>query len=61
MFSTDASSYKICFTNCDNQKNNNFARILVDEGTTPRVLTFGLPDMAQEQDGHSKPKKPKTN
>jgi hypothetical protein len=32
-----------------------------DEGTTPQVLTFGLSDAAQEQDGHSKPKKPKTN
>jgi hypothetical protein len=32
-----------------------------DEGMTPRVLTFGLPAVAQEQDRHSKPKKPKTN
>jgi hypothetical protein len=32
-----------------------------DEGTTPRVLTFGLPAAAQEQDEHLKPKKPKTN
>jgi hypothetical protein len=29
---------------------------VTDEGTTPWVLTFGLPDAAQEQDGHSKPK-----
>jgi hypothetical protein len=32
-----------------------------DKGTTPRVLTFRLPDAAQEQDGHSKPKKLKIN
>jgi hypothetical protein len=32
-----------------------------DEGMTPRVLDIGLPTTAQEQDGHSKPKKPKTN
>jgi hypothetical protein len=32
-----------------------------DEGTTPRVLTFGLPAMVQKQDGHSKPKKLKIN
>jgi hypothetical protein len=29
----------------------------VDEGTTPRVLIIGIPVTAQEQDGHSKPKK----
>jgi hypothetical protein len=33
----------------------------VDEGMTPRVLDIGLPATAQEQDGHSKPKKPKTS
>jgi hypothetical protein len=33
----------------------------VDEGTTPRVLDIGLPAIAQEQDGHSKPKKPETS
>jgi hypothetical protein len=27
-----------------------------DEGTTPWGLTFGLPAVALEQDGHSKPK-----
>jgi hypothetical protein len=32
-----------------------------DEGMTPRVLDIGLPAIAQEQDGYSKPKKPKTN
>jgi hypothetical protein len=32
-----------------------------DEGTTSRVLIIGIPATAQEQDGHSKPKKPKTN
>jgi hypothetical protein len=32
-----------------------------DEGMTPRVLDIGLPAAAQEQDGQSKPKKPKTN
>jgi hypothetical protein len=32
-----------------------------NEGMTPRVLTFGLPAAAQEQDGHSKPKKPNSN
>jgi hypothetical protein len=30
-----------------------------DEGTTPRVLIIGIPAAAQEQDGHSKPKKSK--
>jgi hypothetical protein len=35
--------------------------ILLDEGMTPRVLDIGLPAKAQEQDGHSKPKKFKTN
>jgi hypothetical protein len=29
-----------------------------DEGTTPRVLIIGIPATAEEQDGHSKPKKP---
>jgi hypothetical protein len=32
-----------------------------DKRMTPRVLTFGLPAATQEQDGHSRPKKPKTN
>jgi hypothetical protein len=32
-----------------------------DEGTTPRVLIIGIPAVVQEQDGQSKPKKPKTN
>jgi hypothetical protein len=32
-----------------------------DEGMTPRVLDIGLPATAQEQDEHSKPKKPKTS
>jgi hypothetical protein len=32
-----------------------------DEGMTPRVLIIGIPATAQEQDGHSKPKKPKNN
>jgi hypothetical protein len=32
-----------------------------DEGMTPRVLIIGIPAAAQEQDGHSKPKKPKIN
>jgi hypothetical protein len=35
--------------------------IFVDEGMTPRVLIIGIPAAAQEQDGHSKPKKPKIN
>jgi hypothetical protein len=30
-----------------------------DEGTTPRVLISGIPATTQEQDGHSKSKKPK--
>jgi hypothetical protein len=30
-------------------------------GMTPRVLDIGLPAAAQKQDGHSKPKKSKTN
>jgi hypothetical protein len=34
---------------------------LTDEGMTPRVHDIGLPATAQEQDGHSKPKKPKTS
>jgi hypothetical protein len=33
----------------------------IDKGMTPRVLDIGLPATAREQDGHSKPKKPKTN
>jgi hypothetical protein len=33
----------------------------VDEGMTPQVLIIGIPAAAQEQDGHSKPKKPKIN
>jgi hypothetical protein len=37
------------------------SKLLDDEGMTRRVLTFGLPAVAQEQDGHSKPKKPKTS
>jgi hypothetical protein len=32
-----------------------------DEGMTPRVLDIDLPATTQEQDGHLKPKKPKTN
>jgi hypothetical protein len=32
-----------------------------DEGMTPRILDIGLPTTAQEQDGRSKPKKPKIN
>jgi hypothetical protein len=32
-----------------------------DEGMTPRVLDIGMPATTQEQDGHSKPNKPKTN
>jgi hypothetical protein len=32
-----------------------------DEGTTPRIFIIGIPVAAQEQDGHSKPKKLKTN
>jgi hypothetical protein len=32
-----------------------------DEGMTPRILDIGLPATAQEQDGRSKPKKPKIN
>jgi hypothetical protein len=32
-----------------------------DEEMTPRVLIIGIPAAAQEQDGHSKPKKPKIN
>jgi hypothetical protein len=35
--------------------------LVFDEGMTPRVLDIGLPATAQEQDGHSKPKKPKTS
>jgi hypothetical protein len=33
----------------------------VDEGTTPRVLTIGIPTAGQKQDGRSKPMKPKTS
>jgi hypothetical protein len=32
-----------------------------DEGMTPQVLDIGLPATTQEQEGHSKPKKPKTS
>jgi hypothetical protein len=35
--------------------------IRVDEGMTHRVFIIGMPAAAQEQDGHSKPKKPKIN
>jgi hypothetical protein len=35
--------------------------IPTNEGMTPWVLDIGLSATAQEQDGHSKPKKPKTN
>jgi hypothetical protein len=35
--------------------------LVTDEGMTPRVLDIGLPAIAQEQDGHSKPKKLKTS
>jgi hypothetical protein len=38
-----------------------FLSNLSDEGMTPRVLDIGPPATAQEQDGHSKPKKPKTS
>jgi hypothetical protein len=34
---------------------------LTDEGMTPRVIDIGLPAIAQEQEGRSKPKKPKTS
>jgi hypothetical protein len=37
------------------------SRTVVDEGMTPRVLNIGLPATTEEQDGHSKPKKSKTN
>jgi hypothetical protein len=36
-------------------------KISSDEGMTPRVLDIDLPASAQEQHGHSKSKKPKTN
>jgi hypothetical protein len=41
--------------------NNAEFLLLNDEGMTPRVLDIGLSATAQEQDGHLKPKKPKTN
>jgi hypothetical protein len=34
---------------------------MADEGTTPRVFIIGISAAAQEQDGHSKPMKPKTS
>jgi hypothetical protein len=36
-------------------------RTVGDKGMTPRVLDIGLPAIAQEQEGRSKPKKPKTS
>jgi hypothetical protein len=32
-----------------------------NEGMTHQVLTIGIPAAAQEQEGHSKPMKPKTS
>jgi hypothetical protein len=38
-----------------------WCRTMADEGTTHRVFTIGIPAATQEQDGHSKPMKPKTS
>jgi hypothetical protein len=53
--------FKAGFESLPDSTNRLDTRRVTDEGMTPRVLDIGLPATAQEQDGHSKPKKPKTS
>jgi hypothetical protein len=56
MLGVAVDNYKDLF-----RKEDRISCSLVDEGMTPRIHDIGLPATAQEQEGRSKPKKPKTS